>query len=173
MPAKPFTIAVPETLLKRIRGRARLAKRTVEAEVIQLLSDAVAQPNGVENLPGKEQPGARKDNMRNGKPSRITQSEDEELPPDIVEAMAKIERLDTAALHKAVKPLMTTKQANRAAALNYKAQAEGLTDAEEKERDELMHVYNKSVLVRSAAFAELHKRGVNVNELIAKEAKRR
>ena len=42
MAAKSLTVAVPETLLKRIRGRARLAKRTVEAEVVHLLTDAVS-----------------------------------------------------------------------------------------------------------------------------------
>ena len=87
--------------------------------------------------------------------------------PRFVEAMAKIERLGTAELYEAVKPLMTAKQTKRVAALNRKAQDEGLSDAEENERNELLHVYDKPVLVRSAALAELHKRGVNVNELIA------
>ncbi|HEX3147763.1 MAG TPA: hypothetical protein VHR66_06740 [Gemmataceae bacterium] len=42
MATKPLTVAVPEALLKRIRGGARRSKRTVEAEVIQLLTAAVA-----------------------------------------------------------------------------------------------------------------------------------
>ena len=37
----------------------------------------------------------------------------------------------------------------------------------EAERDRLLHVYNKSVLVRGAALAELKKRGVDVSDLTA------
>jgi len=47
MPAKLLTVAVPETLLKRIRGRARRGKRTVEAEVIELLTEAVSAADAV------------------------------------------------------------------------------------------------------------------------------
>ena len=45
MSAKSLTVAVPDDLLKRIRGRARRAKRTVEAEVIQLLTEAISAEN--------------------------------------------------------------------------------------------------------------------------------
>ena len=51
-------------------------------------------------------------------------------------------------------------------ALNRKAQSKGLTDVEERERDELLHVYEKSMVVRSAVLAELHKRGIDVSKLI-------
>jgi plasmid stability protein len=42
MRSNSVTVDIPDNLLKRIRARARKAKRTVEAEVVSLLSDAVA-----------------------------------------------------------------------------------------------------------------------------------
>jgi len=122
-------------LLKQIRTRAKQAKRTVEAEVIELLSEAV--------------------------------SDDDHLAPDIVEAMAKVEHLDDESLRDAMTSIMTKKQAKRLAALNYKAQDEGLSVEEKSEQEGLLHVYDKSMVVRAAVMAELHKRGVNVAELIA------
>ena len=156
MAAKPLTVAVPENLLNQLRRRARRAKRTLEAEVIQLLTDAVSA--------GDRAPPSKASHQRNGQPEP---NEDQELPADIAEAIAKVERLDEAGLRKAVVPLMKPKQAKRLADLNYKAQDTGLTDAEELERDELLHLYEKSMVVRASALAELHKIGVDVSEFIA------
>ena len=135
MSAKSLTIAVPETLLKQLRARARQAKRSVDSEVVNLLNDAI--------------------------------SAEERLPPDIEAAIADVERLDEAGLRRAVVPLMKPKQAKRLEALNYKEQDEGLTPAEQEEREKLSHLYDKSMIVRATALAELHKLGVDVNELIA------
>ncbi len=136
MASSTLTVKLPPEVLTRLRDRARRSKRSVEAEVVDLLIDAVG--------------------------------EGEALPPDIEEAIAAVALLDDRALRKAVKPIMTKKQANRLAELNYKAQDSGLTAAEKVEQDELLHVYDKTMLVRAAVMAELHKRGVNVAELILK-----
>jgi hypothetical protein len=162
MAGNPVTVTLPEPLLKEIRGRARRAKRTVEAEVIQLLNDAVGDGRN-----GSAQGTAgKKPNSRRGKRAEPDPVEDA-LPPDIAEAVARVPLLDDRALREAMKPLMTPKQAKRLAELNYKAQDKGLTPAEETERDELLDVYDKSMLVRAAVMAELRKRGVEVAELIA------
>ena len=42
MPSNTLSVAIPDQLLKRIRTRARKAKQSVEAEVVNLLSNAVA-----------------------------------------------------------------------------------------------------------------------------------
>jgi hypothetical protein len=161
MPAKSLTVTLPEPLLERIRGQARRSKRTVEAEVVRLLSEAIgAAKNGSKNGSADEKPRTKR-----GESADAVQ---DELPPDIQEAMVRIESLDDRALHKALKPIMTKRQADRLAELNRKAQDEGLSDAEEAESDQLLHVYDKSVIVRSAAMAELHKRGFDVAKLIAK-----
>jgi hypothetical protein len=155
MPSRSLTVTLPEPLLERIRGRARRAKRTVEAEVVRLLGEAVAAGgNGSAN-------GAKK--LQTDRP-KTAAPEEGLLPPDIEEAMARVESLDDRALRKAVKPLMTRKQADRLAELNRKAQDEGLSAADEAESDRLLHVYDKSVLVRGAAMAELKKRGVDVSD---------
>ena len=59
MPAKSLTVAVPDKLLKRIRGRARRAKRTVEAEVIELLTEAVSAADAV-SANGSPPPATKK-----------------------------------------------------------------------------------------------------------------
>ena len=161
MAANPVTVMLPEPLLKEIRGRARRAKRTVEAEVVELLNEAICA-GGTALTNGTPAEKAPADPADRGK-----EPPDDGLPPDIVKALAEIERLDDRALRKAARPGMTPRQAERLAVLNRKAQAEGLSDAEERERVKLLHVYEKAVVVRAKALAELHKRGVDVSELIA------
>jgi hypothetical protein len=111
---------------------------------------------------------------RNGKarvnpdqPDIAFPEDESELAPDIAEAVAKLDRLDDNDLRKAAVPELSLKQSKRLVALNRKAQDEGLTEDEERERDELTHVYEKSMVVRASALAELHKRGVDVSDLIA------
>jgi hypothetical protein len=60
-----------------------------------------------------------------------------------------------------------SKQAERLADLNRKAPDECLTVREEQERDRLLDVYEKAIVVRAKAMAELHKRGVDVSEVLA------
>jgi len=162
MAGNPVTVTLPEPLLKEIRGRARRAKRSVEAEVVQLLNDAVGDArNGSANETAGKTPRSRR-----GKRAEADPVEDA-LPPDIAAEIARIEQLDEAGLRQAVHPILTKKQARRLADLNRKAQDEGLNKAEEKERDELLEIYEKSVVFRATALAELHKRGVDVSEFIA------
>jgi hypothetical protein len=106
--------------------------------------------------------------QRNGKPAVSSALETETLPPDIEAAIAEVEKLDDIGkLREAVVPLMKPKEVKRLEALNRKAQDIGLTDDEESERDDLSHLYDKSMIVRATALAELHKRGEDVNKLIA------
>jgi len=135
MPAKSLTVAVPDALLKQIRIRAKQAKRTVEAEVVDILSEAI--------------------------------SDDDRLAPDIVEAIARIPGLDETQLRDAASDVLSTKEVRRLESLNRKAQNEGLSAAEEKERDQLSHRYDKAMVVRATAIAELHKRGADYADLIA------
>lgn len=162
MAHNPVTVTLPEPLLSEIRGRARRAKRTVEAEVVQLLNDAVADlRNGSANGTAGKRPRTRR-----GKRAEPDPFEDS-LPSDVAAELARIEQLDEEGLRKAVHPLLTKKQGKRLADLNRKAQDEGLSKAEEKERDELLEIYEKSVVFRATALAELHKRGVDVSEYLA------
>lgn len=134
MSSHTLTLAVPDNIFARIRARAREARRSVEAEVIDLLADATA---------------------------------DEALPADLEAAIAAVGMLDEAGLRLAAESRLTKKESDRLASLHYGRQKNGLTRAEDKERRELMLRYEKAMVVRATALAELRKRGVEVAEFIA------
>jgi hypothetical protein len=104
---------------------------------------------------------------RTRKPRAPSANGNGELAPDIAEALARLDRLDTPGLREAATPLITPKQAGRLADLNRKAQDTGLSDKEEQERDRLLHVYEKAMVVRAKVLAELHKRGEDISEFVA------
>jgi plasmid stability protein len=135
MSSQRLTVAVPDEVLARIRDRARQANRTVEAEVVNLLTDATCA--------------------------------EEALPADIEAAIAALGLLDESALRIAAESRLSKKESTRLAALHYKRQKDGLTRAEDKERRTLVHRYEKAMVIRATALAELHKRGVDVAEFIA------
>jgi plasmid stability protein len=185
MSTRKLTVALPDGLLARLRDRARQANHSVEAEILDLLAAAVpADPTPSTDLTKATPAAGKRPRMRRteradangqrggGEPTsaarpKATGPKDEEaLPADIAAAVERIPSLNDRALRAAMKPLMTRRQAERLAALNYKAQDEGLTAAERAEQDELLHISDKSMLVRAAAMAELHKRGVDVAKLI-------
>jgi type I restriction-modification system DNA methylase subunit len=160
---------------KRLSDRER---QSLEGEVESLerrIDEAVFQLYGVEGLPADEPTAERpgtvaltdKSSEQKAEAARILAEVEAQLAPDIKAELDRIEKLDQEALLDAVTPIMRPKQARRLASLNRKAQDEGLTDGEERERDELLHVYEKSMVIRATALAELHKRGVDVSELIA------
>src|SRR5262245_7482355 len=139
MRSHPLTVDVPDDLLSRLEARARKAKRSVEAEVVDLLSAAV---NGAH--PSTKKPPSRP----TSKQKDVRSSDDEELPPDIAAEIARIEQLDEKSLREKAKEVLSTKEVRRLETLNRKAQNEGLTAAEEKERDELSQRYEKAMVVR-------------------------
>src|SRR5437899_1447514 len=135
MSARTLTVAVPDEIFARLRHRARQANRTVEAEVVNLLTDATCPEGG--------------------------------LPADIEAAVDAIESLDEPALRVAAESRLSKKESARLAALHRKRQRDGLTRAEDKERRDLMRRYEKAVVIRATALAQLHKRGVDVSEFVA------
>jgi hypothetical protein len=168
MSTQTLSVAVPDRLLARIRDRAKKANHTVEAEVVDLISSALGVSNG---RPGDMTEAVRRRNPKgrgNAKRPRDKPQEDDELPPDIAEAIAGIDALDEVALRHLANSVLTTKESNRLAALNYKNQAEGLTQAERREQRELLHQYEKAMVVRASAIGELHRRGVDVSVFLGK-----
>jgi hypothetical protein len=99
-------------------------------------------------------------------PADATSAEDP-LPPDIEAAVSAIGSLDEAALRVAAQSRLSKKESARLVALHHKRQKDGLTRAEDKERRELMHRYEKAAAIRATALAELHRRGVDVAEFVA------
>jgi len=160
MPSSTISVAVPQRVLAQIRKRARQAKHTVEAEVVHLLTEALTGANGAVREKSKPK---RKKPLE----TEAASDADEALPPDIEAAIAGLKEFDEAKLREAAEDVLSTKEVRRLETLNRKAQNEGLTAAEKTERDELSHRYEKAMVVRATALAELHKRGVDVADLIA------
>jgi plasmid stability protein len=158
MSKQTLTVPVPDRLLTRIRDRARKANRTVEAEVVDLLTVALSGNNGVTGKGGKA--------GRGGNANGDVSDDEDELPPDIAEAIAGMDQLDEASLRRAALAVLTPKQSKRLAVLNRKNQAEGLTRAERHEQRDLLHLYERALVVRATALGELHKRGLDISDLI-------
>jgi hypothetical protein len=135
MPFQTLTVAVPDTILARIRKRARRARRTVEAEVVELLTGAVTA--------------------------------DDPMLADVEAAVAGFDQLDEAVLRRAAESSLSSKDAARLEHLNRKRRNDETTRTEEQERRALLRQYERSMLVRAAAFAELHRRGLEIPDLNA------
>jgi TaqI-like C-terminal specificity domain len=103
------------------------------------------------------------DALSNAEPT----SGDEEIPDDVLKALNGIHGLDTEQLRDAARDVLSSQDVRRLETLNRQAQNGGLTPAEEKERDKLSDRYEKAMVVRASAIAELHKRGEDYADLIA------
>lgn len=92
---------------------------------------------------------------------------DDDLPADVEAAIAAISLQDEPALRVAAESRLSKQESIRLEELHFRRQKDGLARAEEKECRELMQRYEKAMIIRAKAIAELHKRGVDVAELIA------
>ncbi|NCC33732.1 MAG: hypothetical protein EOM24_17210 [Chloroflexia bacterium] len=91
----------------------------------------------------------------------------EVLPDDMEHALAQLVFLDDPELWQAGRSRMAPDAAERFSALNAKRQREGLTEAEQQERELLVHQYERSMLVRAQAAALLKQRGHDIASLLA------
>lgn len=92
---------------------------------------------------------------------------DHALPPDLVATLAAMALLDDKALRQATRLRLPAAEAALFAALNDKAQRDGLTDAEQRVAQELAARHGRIVAMRAEAAALLHQRGHDSNTLIA------
>jgi plasmid stability protein len=129
MSTQTLMLPVPDGLLARIRDRARQANRTVEAEVLDVLSAALTA--------------------------------NAELPADLSEAVAALHLLDEPALRRAADTRLPAEASAELEALHFKQRREGLTEVEERARQDLVRQYERALLVRAEATALLHGRGRN------------
>lgn len=134
MPLQTLTIAVPDQILARIRDWAGRANRSVEAEALDVLADAVSDD---ELLPGLQ---AELDNLRSLDETGLRRASESRLPPEMSAELKS---------------------------LHFKQGREGLTPADERRRRYLMRQYNRVVLIRAVAFAELRQRGLEIPDLNA------
>lgn len=90
------------------------------------------------------------------------------LPPDLVATLAAMALLDDKALQQATRLRLPAAEAAHFAALNNKAQREGLTGAERQVADELAARHGRIVAMRAEAVALLPGRGHDVGTFVAR-----
>jgi plasmid stability protein len=88
--------------------------------------------------------------------------EDEQLPPDLAASVAALDLLDDAALRRAADTRMAPEALARLESVHLKRQRDGLSEAEEAERRELLGQYDRALIVRAQALAAMHRRGLSL-----------
>jgi len=88
------------------------------------------------------------------------------LPSDLASAVAPLALLDDASLWRAARTPLAAEAAERMEELHLKRQREGLTEAETQTLAQLVHQYERAMLVRAQAAALLRQRGHQVDQLL-------
>lgn len=89
----------------------------------------------------------------------------DDLPSDIVDDMAQLTFLTDAELRRTATMTVRAEESERMEALLFKQQREGLTAAEQEEANQLLHRYDRTMLVRAQAMLLLTERGINISNL--------
>lgn len=139
------TVSIPKQLYNRLQQQAIQKQHSLEDELLEIAANIkLTASNGSEKTPEKESISA-------------------ELRTEI-SAMANF---SDKALWKAARSRLPAKEANRIRDLNYKHQKVGYLSTEEiQEQAELMHHYDRSMLVRAHATVLLKQRGHDVEVLV-------
>ncbi|PKO22800.1 MAG: hypothetical protein CVU38_07510 [Chloroflexi bacterium HGW-Chloroflexi-1] len=97
----------------------------------------------------------------------VSMQAEEDLPADLAQAVSSLRFLDDAALWRAARSHLPTTVSAKTEALHLKRQSEGLTASEVQTLGELMHQYERTMLVRAEAAFLLKQRGYDVSILKA------
>ncbi len=123
-------VEIPTGLYTRLQKRAEQTKRSVEHEVLEVLTA---------NIPTTD-----------------------DLPADFEKTLAALDLLDDAALVRASNSRLPAELAAERESLHFKQQREGLTETEAQRTAELVRAYERAMLIRAQAAANLKKRDVDV-----------
>jgi plasmid stability protein len=134
MAGRSVTVELPDDLYGRLQRRAVESQRSIEVEVVQLLTEAVP--------------------------------DDDRLPPELEQELARMESMDDAALWRAARPRFSARQSRRLESLHFKLQDEGLTEAERQEEQSLVRAFEHAMLIRAQALALLKGRGQDIAPLL-------
>ena len=91
----------------------------------------------------------------------------EALPDELEHVLAQLAHFDDAALWQTARSRIPSEASERLEALNLKRQRAGLTPSEHEESNELLQLYERSMLVRAQAVALLKARGHDVSSIVA------
>jgi len=134
---QPVTVQLPKRLYEQVKRRAGKTNRSIEDEVVA----------AVENT--------------------FTKAKDwDGIPADIADEMKQLAFLDDEHLWRAAKIKVSKKKSSRMQELGLKKQAEGVTDSELEEAEQLLHIANRVMLVRAEAAVLLKERGMIFRVLI-------
>ncbi len=92
---------------------------------------------------------------------------DDEVPADLLEALAPLPSLSDAALWRVARSLLPVEVSAELEALHLKRQRETLTVAEAERAAELVRQYDRTMLLRAEAALLLKQRGHDVSEIAA------
>ena len=147
MVMQAVTLNLPHTLYERFRLRAENNHRTIEAELLEVVTTAepIEKQNGWSNQWEES-------------------SDEDQLPAKLEEELASLALLNDDALWRAARSHMPAEAAAQTEALNYKLRREGLTETEDKTLNNLLQEYDRYMLIRAQSMLLLQQRGYDISE---------
>lgn len=94
-------------------------------------------------------------------------SVEDELSPDLLEAVEALNGLADEELWRSARAAMSPEASQELEALHFKQRDEGLSHDEEATRVKLIHEYERSLLIRAQAVKLLKDRGHDISGLLA------
>ena len=94
-------------------------------------------------------------------------SADGDLSPDLLEAVEALDELGDDELWRIARRVMSREASEELEALHFRQRDEGLSRSEDAVRAELMHEYERTMLIRAKAAKLLKDRGHDVSSLLA------
>ncbi len=94
-------------------------------------------------------------------------SADDELSPDLLEAVEALDELGADELWRLARRVMSREASEELEALHFRQRDEGLSRSEDAVRAKLMQEYERTMLIRAKAAKLLKDRGHDVSSLLA------
>jgi plasmid stability protein len=136
MANQKVVLDLPENIYERVKQRADNKNRTVEAELIEVVTTAVPV--------------------------------EDELPQDMLEAVAELRKLNDKALWKAARSHTSAKTVSKMEKMHFKQQNESLSELEKQSLAQMLYEYEKTILIRAEAAGLLMERGYDITGKILK-----
>ncbi len=130
------SLQLPSKLYQKVQKRAANTNRSVEDEIIAVITNALDAHDDLANL-----------------------------PVNIAEQLKQLHFLDNDSLQQAAQKSVETEKAERMQELALKQQAEGLTELEIQEANNLKDYANLVMMVKAEAAVLLKERGIDIPNL--------
>ncbi len=94
-------------------------------------------------------------------------SEEDELSPELLEAVGALERMEDEKLWRLARKAMSPEASRELETLHFKQRDEGLSRDEDATRAKLLHEYERTMLIRAQAAKLLKDRGHDISGILA------